>query len=239
MYNPHLKISIIIPTYNEAETIAGTLAHLRTAAGSYLAEIIVSDGGSTDATLAQAQHAGAVALASPVRGRAGQMNAGARHATGNVLYFVHADSRPPLSFAADIATALQEGYSCGSFYFRFESNRLLLKVNAFFTRFDYLFFRGGDQSIFATRALFDGVGGFREEMLIMEDYDFLARIRSAGRFKLVPKYTVGSARKYDTNSWLQVQLANLKVVRLYRRGASQQQMLDAYKQALRYRKNAF
>ncbi len=232
-----MTLSIIIPTYNEAENIAATLMHLKK--GAPQAQLIVSDGGSTDATLQLAQAAGALALLSPAKGRAGQMNWGVQHATGSVLYFVHADCKPPLSFATDIAAALAQGFNCGSYRFRFDSRKFLLKVNAFFTRFNFLFFRGGDQSIFVTKALFECVGAFKKEMLIMEDYDFLQRIWKHGRFKLVPKSTLVSARKYDNNSWLRVQRANLKVVRMYRRGASQQAMIQTYQQALAYRKNAF
>jgi hypothetical protein len=73
----------------------------------------------------------------------------------------------------------------------------------------------------------------------MEDYDFLERIRKHGKFKLFKKSTTFSARKYTENSWLTVQKANLTIVRMYRRGCSQQDMLDTYKRMLRYRKNAF
>lgn len=234
-----MRISIIIPTYNEAENIAALIAHLQHAGKTALAEIIVSDGGSVDETVTLASAAGAVTLQSPVKGRAGQMNYGVAHATGDVLYFVHADSRPPASYATDIASALDAGYNCGSFRFRFNSNKFMLRVNAFFTRFNFLFFRGGDQSIFVTRTLFDKVGLYKEHMLIMEDYDFLERIWKAGKFVLIPKATLISARKYDNNSWLRVQLANLKVVRMYRKGASQQAMIAVYKQMLNYRKSAF
>lgn len=76
-------------------------------------------------------------------------------------------------------------------------------------------------------------------MLIMEDYDFLARIWQKGKFKLIPKATIVSARKYEENTWLTVQLANLKIVKMYKKGASQQEMLSKYKELLSYRKNAF
>lgn len=233
------SLSIIIPTYNEAENIAGLIRHLKAAAGAASAQIIVSDGGSEDPTLEVARAEGAEGVASPVRGRAGQMNYGVTLATGDVLYFVHADSRPPQSFVQDIESALTQGYDCGSYRFRFDRNRGLLRVNSFFTRFNYLFLRGGDQSIFVTKELWQKVGPYKEDMRIMEDYEFLARIWKAGRFKLIQKDTIVSARKYDTNSWLRVQLANLKVVRMWRRGASQDEMIDAYRTALNYRKNAF
>jgi rSAM/selenodomain-associated transferase 2 len=234
-----MRISIIIPTYNEAENIRGLIAHLKGAAGNSIAEIIVSDGDSTDTTLSNAQKEGAIGLISPIKGRAGQMNYAAKFATGDVLYFVHADSLPPGTFQEDINNAIRDGFDCGSYRFQFNSNKFLLKVNAFFTRFNYLFLRGGDQSIFVTRKLFDEVGGFDDKLLIMEDYDFLEKIWKRGKFKLIPKATVVSARKYDKNTWLQVQLANLKVVRMYKKGASQHEMIETYKKMLNYRKNAF
>ncbi len=234
-----MMLSVIIPAYNESEHIVGLIQYLKEAIADGNGEIIVSDGGSSDDTMALASNAGAITVLSPVKGRAGQMNYAVTIAKGNVFYFVHADSRPPQSFMQDIKNAIAQGYNCGSYRFRFDRNRGMLRLNSFFTRFNYLFFRGGDQSIFVTKDLWQEVGPYKEDMLIMEDYDFLARIWSVGSFKLIPKDTIVSARKYDTNSWLRVQLANLKVVRMYRRGASQQAMIDAYRKALNYRKNAF
>ncbi|MBA3829340.1 MAG: TIGR04283 family arsenosugar biosynthesis glycosyltransferase [Taibaiella sp.] len=234
-----MRISIIIPTYNEAENIAFLVAYLKSAAGGELAEIIVADGGSADSTVIKAVKAGAKAIVSPVKGRAGQMNCGAKNATGDVLYFVHADTRPPLSFYRDISEAVNNGCNCGSYRFKFDSNKFLLKINSFFTRFNFLFFRGGDQSIFVTNELFNKIGGFNDQMMIMEDYDFLEKIWTQGKFKLIPKATQVSARKYDTNSWLRVQLANLKIVKMFRKGASQQELVSTYRRMLNYRKNAF
>jgi GT2 family glycosyltransferase len=98
---------------------------------------------------------------------------------------------------------------------------------------------GGDQTLFIKRSLFERCGGFREEMMIMEEYEFCERAREKGRYKILDGYALISARKYETNSWLRVQLANAKVIRMYKKGASQQQMLSTYKQMLNYRKSAF
>ncbi len=234
-----MKVSIIIPTYNEAENMEKIIPYLRSVTENSAVEIIVSDAGSSDNTVENAKKNGAVTILSPLKGRAGQMNYAAQFATGNILYFVHADSRPPLTFYRDIKTAVAKGYNCGCYRSQFDSKSLLLKVNAFFTRFNVLFCRGGDQTIFVTRELFDSVGAYKNEMLIMEDYDFLERIRKHGKFKLFNKATVFSARKYNENSWLKVQKANLAVVRMYKKGSSQQEMLDTYKRMLNYRENAF
>ena len=234
-----MKISIIIPTYNEAENIEKIISYLLLIKQKNFIEIIVADGGSTDDTIKIAQKKGVIATLSNIKGRAGQMNHGVNFATGDVLYFIHADSRPPLTYFTDIEEAISRGYNCGCYRSQFDSNNFLLKINAFFTRLNVLFCRGGDQTIFVTRALFEKVGPYKNEMLIMEEYDFLARIRKQGRFKLFNKATVFSARKYDENSWLKVQKANFKIVQMYKNGRSQQEMLDTYKRMLNYRKNAF
>ncbi len=234
-----MNISVIIPTFNEEENIEACISHLLAATANNDVQIIVSDGGSRDNTVEIAQKVGATVITSPIKGRAGQMNYAINFATAPVYYFVHADAKPPSTFLADIENAIQKKYNCGCYRSCFDSKQLLLKLNAFFTRFDVLFCRGGDQTIFVTKQLFDEVGGFNNEMLIMEDYDFLAKIRKKGSFKLIPKSTLFSARKYTENSWLTVQKANLKVVRMYKKGASQQDMIDTYKRMLNYRKNAF
>ena len=234
-----MQISIIIPTYNEAENIAETIAHLRSAPSDKVCEIIVADAGSEDNTIEVAKSAGATALISPVKGRAAQMNYGTRHAKGDIYYYVHADTKPPISYQNDIETAISKGYDCGSYITKFDSDKFILKINAFCTRLNYLFVRGGDQSIFVTKELYDKVGGYDERMRIMEDYNFLEKIWEHGKFKLYKKGTLVSARKYDNNSWLEVQLANLKAVRMYKQGASQEDIVNTYHRMLNYRKNAF
>ncbi len=232
-------LSIIIPTFNEEVNIALLITYLQQNATSNQYEIIVSDAESNDKTLEVAKKFGAVCAISDKKGRAAQMNFGTSIAKGDVFYFVHADNFPPPTFYSDIENAILNQYNCGSFRFRFDSNRFILKINSFFTRFNYLYFRGGDQTIFVTKDLFKKVGKFNAEMLIMEDYDFLKRIFKTGKFKLVPKETIVSSRKYDKNTWLQVQLANLKIVKMYNNGASQNDMVTMYGKMLNYRKNAF
>lgn len=234
-----MMLSIIIPTYNEAIIIRKTIEFLQYNLEYRNFEIIVSDGGSTDQTVEIVESLGVQVVLSPVKGRAGQMNYGVKKANGDVYFFLHADSVPTASLFDEISHAIDQGYDCGSFRTQFDSSSFLLKINAFFTRFNYLFFRGGDQGIFVTKKLWEHSGGYKEEMVIMEDYDFIARLWKLGLFTLIPQATLISARKYDENSWLTVQLANLKVIRMYKNGASQLAMINKYKELLRYRKNAF
>lgn len=234
-----MVLSIVIPTFNEAQVIASTIQMLHENLVGKQYEIIISDGGSSDDTVTLATKMRAKVVVSPQKGRAGQMNFGASQALGDIYFFLHADCVPTTNFYDLINQTVLQGYNCGSFRTEFDCSNTLLKINAFFTRFNYLFFRGGDQGVFVTKQLWNTVGTYKEDMFIMEDYDFIARLWKQGKFKLIPKATLVSARKYDENSWLKVQLANLKIVRMYKKGASQMEMVTTYKQLLSYRKNAF
>jgi len=231
------RISIVVPTFNEQERIELLIKDIQKKAKLIPSEIIIADGGSTDKTLEIAQKAGAKIVVSPKKGRAAQMNYGASMALGNVLHFVHADCHLPVGFVNDIQEALTNGYQSGCYRFRFDSPDFILKINSFFTRFNALTFRGGDQTLFITRALFDEIGGFDEHYVIMEDYDIIRRIWAKNRalFKLIPKSVLVSARKYQTNSWLRVQLANLRAMISFRQNKPPQQIADTYQKMLNYR----
>ena len=197
----------------------------------------MADGGSTDGTAELL--AGDFATVRHLRcadcGRARQMNEAARSAgkDAGVFYFVHADTRPPRGFRADILRSIREGCPVGCYRFRFDARHPLLAINAFCTRFRGLACRGGDQSLFLTRAAWEELGGFRD-MRIMEDYDIIQRIWARGLpFRVIPRDITVSARKYRTNGWLRVQLANWKVFRMYKAGAREEDMIALYRSRLR------
>lgn len=231
-----MNVSIIIPTYNEAESIGKLLRHLKKYGDDRLLEIIVVDGGSTDRTVEIAKSHHATCFISEIKGRAAQMNAGYRHSTGDLLYFVHADSFPPPGYLDDLSYAVNSGYESGCYRFRFDSDRLLLKVNSWFTRFDRIMCRGGDQTLFITRSLFEMLGGFREDFMIMEDYDLIQKVQREASFKIIPKDVVVSARKYENNAYLKVNFANLVIFLMYFSGARQQTMVSAYKNLINHPK---
>jgi len=228
-------ISIIIPTYNEEETIADLINYLKAYSTNETTELIVADAGSTDNTITVAQKAGATAVLSPKKGRAAQINFGASLAIGEILYFVHADTLPPNTFVNDIHHAIKKGYKLGRYRTTFNSRKTVLRINAFFTRFDWFICYGGDQTLFITKRLFNQINGFKEDMLIMEDYDIVTRARQFGKYKIFKKAALVSARKYETNSWFKVQNANRTIVKMYKNGASQQDMVNKYKEMLVYR----
>ncbi|GAA4406953.1 TIGR04283 family arsenosugar biosynthesis glycosyltransferase [Nibrella viscosa] len=230
-----MTISVIIPTFNEAAHIAQVVADVRTFGQGRIADILVADAASTDNTCGVARQAGANVLTCPKPGRAAQMNYAARQATGSVLYFVHADVKINPDFVADIEQALRNHYEAGCYRFRFDSPHPMLRLNSFGTRFPGLMSRGGDQTLFITRSLFDRLGGFSERYVIMEDFDMIVRIRRQARFCIIPKDVIVSARKYETNSWFRVQIANLTAFLMFYLNIAPSRIAHTYKQLLNYR----
>jgi rSAM/selenodomain-associated transferase 2 len=223
-----MKLSVIVPTLNESKNISELIPFLVKQGGDFINEIIVVDGGSTDSTREIAASLGARVLLSDQKSRAVQMNLGALHATGNTLYFVHADTRPLGSFAADIQKALIKGYKAGCYRYRFDSESFLLRLNSWFTRFNGLFSGGGDQTLFITRDFFNTLGGYDTDFCLMEDFELVKRIKKKAKFYIIPKTMTVSARKYRQNSWLRVQLANLYVFTLFHFGVAPEKLKNSY-----------
>ena len=149
-----MKISIIIPTLNEEKYISKILLWLESINSDKILECIVCDGGSEDDTVKIASLYKTTILYSPKKGRSNQMNYAAEHAKGDILYFVHADCIPPATCFNSIVEAVYQNYDAGCFRYRFDSDKYLLKVNAFFNRFGGLICRGGDQTLFVKKEIF-------------------------------------------------------------------------------------
>ena len=225
-----MTFSVVIPTYNEANNIVRLVTELRRYAPQ--AQVLVVDAHSPDGTAEAARQAGATVLLAPKPGRAAQMNHAAAHATGELLYFVHADVSLHPDFVATISQAVADGFPAGCYRFRFDSRHPLLRINSYGTRFEGIMSRGGDQTLFITRALFEQLGGFNERFVIMEDFEIIQRIRRVARFFIAPHAVTVSARKYTTNSWLRVQLANLTAFSLFFLKASPVKIARTYKAML-------
>ena len=163
------QISVIIPTYNEEGNIKKLITHLNKITTSNVLEILVIDCGSSDKTVEIVESLGVKAIVSDCKGRAVQMNLGAKIAKGDILHFIHADTLPPVSCFDDVIEAIGEGYEMGCFTYKFDSNFLLLKINSYFTRWDKMWSRGGDQTLFIKRAVFEKLNGYRDDYLIMEE----------------------------------------------------------------------
>lgn len=231
-----VQISAIIPTLNEAAHIEGLIRRLRDGAGSAQVEVIVADAGSSDATVTLAEQCGARVVACGVASRPVQMNLAAKMANGEVLYFVHADTLPPVDYAVQVLQAIGQGAGLGCFRFRFDRDRAALRFNAWCTRIPVMMCRGGDQSLFITHSLFERLQGFDESHVVMEDYDIIRRGRHLARFTILADEVLVSARKYDHNSYTRVNLANFTVFALYYFGVKPEKLKDLYKKLIKHPK---
>mgnify|MGYP000483514962 CR=1 FL=1 len=198
-------ISIIIPVLNEELQIEALISYIRKNSNpQYIKEILVVDGGSIDNTVSISQASGATVLNS-AQGRASQQNFGAKHAIGEILYFLHADTFPPSNFDIAIINAVSKNELSGCFRMQFDSNSKFLKFFAWFTRLNFKICRGGDQSLFITKKLFNSLNGFNEDYIIYEDSEFISRLYSLNNFTVLPKQVTTSARKYEEKGMLRLQ----------------------------------
>lgn len=229
-----MKISVIIPTYNEEERIGELIDYLLATKSNSEVEIIVIDGGSDDKTIEISQSRKVRTEISSAIGRANQMNLGASIATGDVLYFVHADTYPPASYPNCIKESILKGYTSGCCAYNFDSNRWPLKINSFFTQFNGLLSGGGDQTLYVTRSIFEKMGGFNPEYIIMEDFEFSKRLKNSTRFKIIKSRAIVSARKYEKNSYIKVNSANLIAMIMFWLKIEPQKINSTYKSLIRY-----
>ena len=168
--------------------------------------------------------------------RACQMNKGAAEANGDCLYFVHADTVPPKGFRKDISRAIEQGHFYGCYPSWFDSGKWYLKISAFATKLRFLYFRGGDQSLFITRELFKKLNGFNEYYTIMEEYDLFTRARVIAPVHIMKhKKILVSARKFNNNSYLKVNWANLIAVIMFIKGKPPDVIRQRYASMVRQR----
>lgn len=190
-------ISIIVPVLDEEQRIVGLLDHLAALPGSF--EILVTDGGSRDRTQELAgQHPAAARIVAAPPGRASQCNAAAAAARGEVLVFLHADTRLPPAACQSVARALADpAVIGGNFALHFDGadhfSRLLGAWYRFQRRAGIYY---GDSVIWLRREAFDRLGGFRP-LPVMEDYDLVRRLERTGRTACLPGPAVTSARRWQ------------------------------------------
>jgi rSAM/selenodomain-associated transferase 2 len=227
---------VIIPTFNEQENLAKRLSFLCKQANKYPIEIIVSNSPETSDNTAKVCKTfdKVTFLNSPKKGRASQMNFGANKAKGEILLFLHADVQLPDDFYNQINSAIKEGNQFGFFAYKFDKQTTLLNFNSKLTTKDGLFAGGGDQCQFFIEETFEKLEGFNEEFCIMEDFEMIDKIRKQEiPFKIIQSKATVSARKYNRNSWLKVNLINGYVFLKYKLGVHPLKLRKTYKSLLR------
>jgi len=193
-----MKLSIIIPAFDERDQLPATLALLAGLVPS--PEILVVDGGSTDGTREWLKQQPSVRVIVAERGRGGQLNAGARAATGDTLLFLHADCLLPLAAPDLIKRALaNHTIAGGCFWVRFAEQRrarsLALVARGINARTQFTRTATGDQAIFVRRSVYEALRGFAAWPLF-EDIDFVRRLKRQGRFAVIPAPVTISARRW-------------------------------------------
>lgn len=198
-----MNISIIIPVLNEEKIIAEALAN---ASGHAVDEIIVADGGSVDRTREIVQERSLRGIAPQVklviapRGRASQMNAGARAAQGDILVFLHADCKLPADAIAAIRSVIERGASpAGAFDMRIDSPLLRCRIVSWWAniRSRITGIAYGDQAMFMPRSVFRRIGGFAD-IPLMEDIEISRRLKRLGKISFINKPVLASARRFES-----------------------------------------
>ena len=199
-----MKLSVIIPALNEAGQIEQTLTSVE--AQPHVGEIIVVDGGSVDGTRERASGRAVVLASAP--GRARQMNAGAAEATGDVLLFLHADTRLPAGATRAIERALADpATEAGLFRLGFDRETPLLRLYGLCTRLPTPLLGFGDRGLFVRRSAFDALGGF-PGVPVFEDLEMARRLHRRGGLRFLPQRVRTSARRFRRHGALRQQLRN-------------------------------
>lgn len=211
-------LSVVIPTLDEAEHLAATLASVR---GEDGVQVIVADGGSTDRTVEIARLFGAEILVAPPS-RGGQLNAGAARARGEVLLFLHADTRLPSQYGELIRVTLgRHGTAAGAFDLAIDASGpgLRLIEAGVRLRSRVLGRPYGDQAMFLPAETFHAVGGF-PDMPFMEDYVMLSRLRPLGRIRIASASVRTAARSWRRCGIVRTTLHHQRLIILHHLGLS-------------------
>ena len=204
---PH--VSVIIPAVNESETLREVIGAVR--AQSVAFEIIVVDGSSSDDTIASAVEGGARVISSPCRQRAYQLNLGARHARGEILLFLHADTFLPECAFQQIFESLKNlDVVGGAFARRYQSRSLLLQLTCYLARWRnrLIGWHLGDQAMFVRRSAFFQLGGFLE-VDMFEDLHFSRRLKRFGRILTLVPGVISSSRRFARKGPLRTTVRDL------------------------------
>ena len=219
-------ISVILPMYNEEFLIGETLRRLKTQKGSY--ECIVVDGGSRDRSVAKAKPYAEVL--SSEKGRAFQMNAGARRARGDVFLFLHADSSLEEGALEAIEKAMEEKEVVGGCLTqKIDASHLFYRFLEFSGTMRAKFFRlfYGDQALFVRRQIFDKLQGY-PPLPLFEDLAFSRLLRREGKIVILSKRVLTSARRWEENGMLRGSCRNLALLFLYGIGIAPERLSKFY-----------
>lgn len=212
-----VRVSIVIPSLNEEKWIE---ASVRSALEAGASEVLVTDGGSSDATLQLARSSGA-SIVEGAGMRARQMNAGFEETRGDIVCFLHADTRLPTDACQAMVSSIAAGAEFGGFRLRFAEGGPRLALAAFMinTRTALLRTPWGDQAQFFSRDAFMDAGRY-PEIPIMEDYEMARSMKRRSRPALLASKVTTSGRRFLELGLLKTALLNWRIIIAWHRGAS-------------------
>jgi rSAM/selenodomain-associated transferase 2 len=218
-----MTVSVIIPALNEEDFVRGSIT---SAIEDGADEVLVVDGGSTDDTPRVASSMTRVLKSPP--GRGCQMNTGAAAAHGDLLLFLHADTRLTAGAIAAAQQAVRRGAGAGCFRLRFYPDSSVLRVFSAFTALPTRSLCFGDRGLFVSRSLFESIGGYAE-IPIFEDLDIVKRLSRKARFAHVAHTVVTSSRRFSDTGPIRQQALNLALWSAYQLGLSPQRLSRYYR----------
>ena len=224
------ELSIVIPVLNDAEPLRRLLLTIRP---DPQVDIVVVNGGAPDDRLTAICHRPDVRLLTSAPGRGRQMNAGVSAAEGRWIVFLHADTRLPLQWSDEVLGAGADPTVVGgSFRFRLDSTAWQARLieRAVDRRVRWLDLAYGDQALFVRRDVFDAIGGYREWPL-MEDVDFVRRLRQAGKLYHSPHAVLTSARRWERDGWWRRSAKNVVLQALFFAGVAPHRLANWYSRA--------
>ena len=223
---PSSPLTVVMPTLNESAIIADAVSAVR--ANWPAARVVVADGNSSDDTVALAEAAGATTISVSARSRGTQLNEGARASDSDWILFLHADTRltPEAVHAAESYMNRDDG-GLAMFRIQFKDSTLMLRFSAWWTRFDSVFTRFGDQGILIRRSFYLELGGFNAWPLF-EDVDFVRRARARHRIDVLPASVVTSSRRFRRHGPLRQQLRNGRLLIQFLCGADPRRLAQSY-----------
>lgn len=222
-----MSVSIIVPVFNEEKVIKNLINNLNELEGDF--EVIFSDGGSIDNTLNIIKENSNYKAVHSNKGRANQLNNGAKESKYDILLFLHADSIIEKDAVINIEKYIKPNNMAGCFKIKFDSKNILMHVCAFFSNLR-VSLRGiafGDQGIFIDKSLFYDVGMF-DNIPIMEDYQLSIKLKKLCKIKCIDSYIISSARRFEKNGIIKTIFFMQKLQYMFRNGISIEKIADIY-----------
>lgn len=227
-----MRISVIIPTFNEESRIADAIARIRQTSERTETEVIVADARSEDRTVELSRSSADIVLELPCSGRAFQMHQGALASSGALLLFLHADTRLPDDWhiALNSAWSSREKPAATAFRLKFDSERPFYRFLARLANFrtGWTGVPHGDQAIAVDRQTYFRVGGFPPAPL-MEEYLLFAKLARLGRLKVLAETVVTSVRRYEKNGRLFNTIRNTVIIALFYLGVPMESLARLYR----------